>query len=328
LEKVVEEKMIFVFPGQGSQKIGMGKDIYDVFQTAKDVFHEVDDSISFKLSNLIFNGTEDEIKLTENAQPALMAVSIAFVKVLEKEFGIDITQKAKFFAGHSLGEYTALCASRVITLTEATKALRVRGSAMAKACPTCGAMAAIIGLDMDVLEQILAECSTAEETVQIANDNSAGQVVISGHKNAVERVMKKSSAAKAKKIVLLEVSGPFHSNLMLDAVPQITDALNAITFRTPLKPIITNVTAKAEIDDFRSLLLKQITGRVRWRESILFAESNSVSRCVEIGSGKVLLGLVKRISPQMELIPVNSIESLENFAQLTRNFGLEDTRGV
>ncbi|MDR1333924.1 MAG: ACP S-malonyltransferase [Holosporaceae bacterium] len=311
----MEEKMLFVFPGQGSQKIGMGKDIYDAFQTARDVFHEVDEAISFKLSDLIFHGTEDEIKLTENTQPALMTVSMAFVKVLEKEFGIDVTQKAKFFAGHSLGEYTALSASRAISLTEAAKALRVRGIAMGKACPTCGAMAAIIGLDMSVLEQIVVECSTNEEMVQIANDNSAGQVVISGHRNAVERAMEKSSAAKAKKTVLLEVSGPFHSNLMVKAIPEITDALNAITFRAPAKPIIANVTAKAEVDDFHSLLLKQVTGRVRWRESILFAESNSVSKCVEIGAGKVLLGLVKRISLQMELISVNSIESLENFCK-------------
>jgi [acyl-carrier-protein] S-malonyltransferase len=293
----------------------MGKDIYDAFQTARDVFHEVDDVISFKLSDLIFYGTEDEIKLTENAQPALMTVSMAFLKVLEKEFSIDITQKAKFFAGHSLGEYTALSASRVISLAEAAKALRTRGVAMGKACPICGAMAASIGLDLDVLEQIVAECNTNEEIVQIANDNSIGQIVISGHKNAVKKAMEKSSAAKAKKVVLLEVSGPFHSNLMLDAIPQIANALNEITFRTPAKPIITNVTAKAEKDDFYSLLLKQITGRVRWRESILFAELNSVSKCVEIGAGKVLLGLVKRISPQMELISINSIESLENFAK-------------
>lgn len=307
--------MLFVFPGQGSQKIGMGKDIYDNFQSAKDVFHETDDALSFKLSDLIFGGTEDEIKATENTQPALMTVSMAFVEVLRKEFGVDIGQKADFFAGHSLGEYTALCASQAISRADAAKILRIRGAAMARACPTGGAMAAIIGLDQEIVEKIVLESGSEEEVIQIANDNSFGQIVISGHRSAVEKAAEKASAAKAKKVAMLEVSGPFHSRLMSGAIADILEPLENMVFYTPVKPIISNVTAKAEVDNFPVLLQEQIVKPVRWRESILFAESNSVSKCVEIGPGKVLLGLVKRTSPSMELISVNSIESLENFAR-------------
>jgi [acyl-carrier-protein] S-malonyltransferase len=305
--------MLFIFPGQGSQKIGMGKDIYDAFLSAKDVFHEVDDSISFKLSNLIFNGTEDELKATENTQPALMAVSIAFIRVLKKEFSLDIFEKAKFLAGHSLGEYTALCADGVISLSEVAKILRIRGAAMANAYPTGGAMAAIIGLDMEIVEEIVSECTSSDEMVQIANDNSVGQIVISGHEKAVKRAVKKASSINAKKVVLLKVSGPFHCKLMEKAVVAISEILEKTNFKTPLKPIISNVSARAEISNFKELLIKQITERIRWRESILFAESNSISECVEIGSGKILTGLIKRISSKIDLININSLESLRGF---------------
>ncbi|MDR2157975.1 MAG: ACP S-malonyltransferase [Holosporaceae bacterium] len=307
--------MIFVFPGQGSQKVGMGKDLYDAFSSAKNIFHEVDDSISFKLSDLIFNGAEDELKSTENAQPALMAVSMAFVKVLEEEFHLDVSQKARFLAGHSLGEYVALCADRVISVADAAKILRTRGAAMASACPTGGAMAAILGLDLETVEQILSECRSKDEIVQIANDNSVGQIVISGHEQTVKKAVEKAISAGAKKSVPLEVSGPFHCKLMENAVAKISEILERTKFYNPIKPIISNVTAKAETDNFKELLRKQITERVRWRESVLFAESNSASKCVEIGPGKVLSGLVKRISPNIEPINVNSIESLENFAK-------------
>ena len=306
--------MLFMFPGQGSQKIGMGKDIYDAFQAARDVFHEVDEAISFKLSDLIFNGTEAELKATENAQPALMTVSMAFVKCLEKEFSFNLTEKAKFFAGHSLGEYTALCAAGVLSLSDTAKILRIRGKAMADACPHGGAMAAIIGLPYDVVKEIVESTSSAEAIVQIANDNSNGQVVVSGHESAVKIAVEKATAAKAKMAVMLEVSGPFHSPLMEKAVKPMEDALAQVKFGTPSKPIIANVTAKGETDGFKQLLIKQITNQVRWRESIMFAESAGVSTCVEVGNGKVLTGLVKRTAANLGTINVNSAESLEKFA--------------
>ncbi len=300
--------MIYVFPGQGSQKIGMGKDIYDAFQSARDVFHEVDDAISYKLSDLIFNGTEDDLKSTENTQPALMTVSIAFIRALKVEAGVDITENAKFFAGHSLGEYTALCTAGVISLADTAKILRLRGRAMSNAFPSGGAMAAILGLDIKKVEKLIKEVNSDDSFVQVANDNSDGQVIISGYKKAVDRAMEKSLDYGAKKAVLLEVSGPFHSELMKNAIDPICECLESIAFKNPSKPIISNVTAKAENDNFKALLIKQLTERVRWRESILFARENGVSKFTEIGSGKVLTGLIKRIDPNMKLENINSLE--------------------
>jgi [acyl-carrier-protein] S-malonyltransferase len=305
--------MLFMFPGQGSQKIGMGKDIYDSFSSAKNVFHEVDDAISFKLSDLIFFGAEDELKKTENTQPALMTVSMAMVKVLEKEFNVNIAEKAQFFAGHSLGEYTALCAAGVISVADAARILRTRGIAMSRAFPRNGAMAAVMGLDLETVQQMVEECHSSEEVVQIGNDNSAAQVVISGHKNAVNKVVEMAAKANAKTI-FLEVSGPFHSELMRNAVAELSEVLEKTNFQSPARPIISNITARAEVDNFKELLIRQLTGRIRWRESILWAELNTVSQCVEIGYGKVLLGLAKRTAPNMTLISVNSLESLEKFA--------------
>ena len=303
--------MIFVFPGQGSQKIGMGKDIYENFSSARDVFHEVDDAISFNLSKLIFEGTEEELKKTENTQPALMAVSIAFSEVMKKEFGFDLSEKAKFFAGHSLGEYTALCAAGAISLRDTARILRIRGKAMAEACPSGGAMAAILGLDINQVEEITKEAGSDTETVQIANDNSVGQIVVSGHAEAVKKAAEIAQSRGAKRAVMLPVSGPFHSELMQPAAKILEDILSDIEFKTPTRPIIANVTAKAETENFKELLLKQITSRVRWVESIRYAESQGVSKCIEIGAGRVLTGLVKRISPNMQLVNINSVESLE-----------------
>lgn len=302
--------MLVVFPGQGSQKIGMGADIYEKFSCAKEVFQEVDDAISYKLSDLIFNGTEDELKLTQNAQPAIMTVSMAFVRVLSAEFGVDVTEKASFFAGHSLGEYSALCAAGVISLTDAAKILRVRGKAMAEACPNGGAMAAIIGLSMDDVEKIVNEINSDSSFVQIGNDNSPRQLIISGHENAIEQAMTAAQNVGAKRALKLEVSGPFHSMLMEKAVEPLQEILNSVEFKTPSKPIITNVTAKAETEGFKDILIKQLTSRVRWTETIQFAKNNGVNKCVEIGPGRVLTGLVKQIEGDMETINVNSVDSL------------------
>lgn len=302
--------MLVVFPGQGSQKIGMGADIYEKFSCAKEVFQEVDDAISYKLSDLIFNGTEDELKLTQNAQPAIMTVSMAFVRVLSAEFGVDVTEKASFFAGHSLGEYSALCAAGVISLTDAAKILRVRGKAMAEACPNGGAMAAIIGLSMDDVEKIVNEINSDSSLVQIGNDNSPRQIIISGHENAIEQAMTAAQNVGAKRALKLEVSGPFHSTLMEKAVEPLQEILNSVEFKTPSKPIITNVTAKAETEGFKDILIKQLTSRVRWTETIQFAKNNGVNKCVEIGPGRVLTGLVKQIEGDMETINVNSVDSL------------------
>ena len=308
--------MLFMFPGQGSQKIGMGKDIFDAFQSARNVFHEVDEALSFQLSDLIFNGTEADLKATENAQPALMTVSIAFLECLKKEFGFNL-DRVKFFAGHSLGEYTALCAAGVLSVQDTAKILKIRGQAMAAACPTGGAMAAIIGLPLDIVNQIVEESNAPGELVTVANDNSVGQIVVSGHENAVKTVIEKAKAAKAKMALALEVSGPFHSPLMQSAVPALKDALDAVQFNPPSRPIIANVSAESENDNFQKLLMDQITSPVRWRESMLFAKSVGVSSCVEIGNGKVLTGLAKRTVPDFNLVNVNSLETLEAFVKMS-----------
>ena len=306
--------MLYMFPGQGSQKVGIGKDIYDTFQTARDIFNEVDDAISFKLSDIIFNGTDSELTATENAQPAIMCVSYAFFKCLEKEFGIQLNNSIDFFAGHSLGEYTALCASGAIDLRSTAQILRIRGKAMANACPTGGAMAAIIGLTIETLEEIINSVNSASSKVQIANDNSVGQIVVSGHEAAVKLVVEKSLEANARTAVMLDVSGPFHSELMTEAIEPLTEALNGIEVKHPSKPIIANVTASAETANFKDLLIQQITNRVRWRESLIYVHQQGISHFVEVGPGKVLSGLAKRTLSNVELTNINSIESMEKFA--------------
>jgi [acyl-carrier-protein] S-malonyltransferase len=304
-----------MFPGQGSQKIGMGKDLYDNFPSARAVFQEIDDALGANLSRLIFCGSEEELKSTENAQPALMAVSVAGFHALKNDFLPEILDKTKFLAGHSLGEYTALCIGGVLSITDTARLLRIRGRAMAAACPQSGAMAAILGIDIDALELILEAENSNESIVQVANDNCTGQIVISGHRSAVEMVMKKSLKAGAKKAVLLEVSGPFHSKLMEPALEPIQSAMDSIKFHDTARPIISNVSARAEQDNFKDLLLQQLTSRIRWKECIEFAAKNGVAMAVEIGSGKVLTGLAKRIAAHIESHNVNSVESLEKFAE-------------
>lgn len=307
--------MLVVFPGQGSQKIGMGADAYENFAAAREVFAEVDDAISFRLSDLIFNGTENELKQTQNAQPAIMAVSIAYLRVLQKEFGLDPIEQASYLAGHSLGEYSALCAAGVLTLAETAKILRIRGQAMADACPSGGAMAAIIGLDIPEIEKIIAAVNSKKAVVQIANENSPKQTIISGHLEAVEAVMGKAQRAGAKRALKLEVSGPFHSVLMEKAVHPIKKALEALEFKESKRPIIVNVSAKAEKSGFPQLLIDQLTSKVRWTETIQFARHNGVSTCIEIGPSRVLTGLVKQIDSSIETINLNSCDTLSAFAK-------------
>jgi [acyl-carrier-protein] S-malonyltransferase len=298
----------------------MGLDIYEAFASARLVFQQVDDALSLKLSEIIFRGSAEELKQTENAQPALMAVSMAHVAALREEFGINLADHTAFFAGHSLGEYTALCAGGAISLADAAKILKIRGRAMATSSSVDGAMAAIIGLDLETVEALVNDqCAAARATgaapiLQIANDNAIGQVVVSGAKNDVERLVAAAKENGAKLAVLLEVSGPFHSVLMQNAAAKLADCLGEIDFSMPSRPIIANCSARAETDNFRELLIRQITGRVRWRESMIFARDAGVSECWEIGAGKVLCGLAKRTCPEFALVNVNSAKALEEAA--------------
>lgn len=306
-----KQRTLIVFPGQGSQKIGMGADIYESFSCAREVFREVDDAVSFKLSELIFNGSEEELKLTKNAQPAIMAVSMAFVRVLENEFGFQMVREASILAGHSLGEYTALCASGVLSLSDTAGILRLRGQAMADACPTMGAMAAIIGLDVEKVRELVKSLSKPGSVVQVANENSPLQTIVSGHKDAVERVMNAAKLVEAKRVLKLEVSGPFHSTLMEAAAEPLRKKLAGVHFGFPRIPVIANVTAQAENGGFRELLEKQLTSPVRWTETIRWARDyGKIQKVLEIGPGRVLTGLVKQIDNNLETANVNSKESL------------------
>lgn len=303
--------MLFMFPGQGSQKIGMGKDVYDNFSEAKEVFDEVDTALGFRLSDLIFNGTEEELSQTQYTQPALMCVSIAYLRVLQKITGIKITD-AKFLAGHSLGEYTALCAANVLSLHDTATLLSIRGKAMACSCPCQGSMAAIIGLSIENVSDIIASYSS---TVDIANDNSPGQVVISGMKDDVLKAMADAKAAGAKMAVELNVSGPFHSKYMKFAQDFLTTVINQIEFHHAAVPIIANYTAQSQTTNFQKTLIQQMTNRVKWRESMLFAHDHDVNTFVEIGNGKVLTGLIRRTIPNAKTVNINSLESIKAFAE-------------
>ncbi|MDR1335157.1 MAG: ACP S-malonyltransferase [Holosporaceae bacterium] len=311
-----------MFPGQGSQVLGMGLDIYNAFLSAKQVFLEVDDALSFNLSDMIFHGSADELKQTENAQPAMMAVSMAHVAALREEFGINLADHVSFFAGHSLGEYTALCASGVMSIADTAKILKIRGLAMSTSSIMSGTMAAILGLNLETVEMLINEQYSAGKkagtaiVLQIANDNAPGQVVVSGTRNAVESFITIAKKNGAKRSVLLEVSGPFHSELMQNAAYILADCLDQINFLKPAKPIIANCTARAESDNFRELLVQQITGRVRWRESMIFAKTNGVSKCWNIGAGKVLCGLAGRTCPEFSLVNINSVKTIEEAAKM------------
>lgn len=300
----------FLFPGQGAQAIGMGKDLAENFLVSKNVFEEVNDALGQDLSGLIWNGDIETLTLTENAQPALMATSIAAIKALEAE-GIKFDQ-ASYIAGHSLGEYSALCAAGSLSLTDTAKLLRIRGKAMQDAVPFgLGAMAAILGLDFETVSQIT-NLSSDDQICQAANDNDPGQVVISGHKNAVDQTIELAKDAGAKRAVLLPVSAPFHCSLMQPAADIMAKALNDIKLEDPIVPLVANVRANEQNngDMIKDLLIEQVTGSVRWRESIEFMISKGVSEVFEIGAGKALSGMVRRIDREISVNQVFDTSSV------------------
>ncbi|MDP1618322.1 ACP S-malonyltransferase [Phenylobacterium sp.] len=310
--------LAFIFPGQGSQAIGMGVDLATAFAPAREVFQEVDDALGQKLFALMRDGPEGDLTLTENAQPALMAVSLAVTRVLEHEFGLGV-DKAAFVAGHSLGEYSALAAAGSISLADTARLLKLRGQAMQRAVPVGeGAMASLIGPKTDVALAEAAAAAGAEVGVcVVANDNNQGNVVISGAKAAVDRAVEKAKELGARAIPL-NVSAPFHCPLMQPAADEMAEALAAATIVSPRAPLVANVTARPVHDpeEIRRLLVEQVTGRVRWRESIAWlVETGGVTRFAEAGAGKVLSGMVKRISPDAEATPLNAPADLEAFAK-------------
>ena len=304
--------LAFTFPGQGSQAVGMGKDLADAFPEARAVFQEVDDALGEKLSDIMWNGPEETLTLTANAQPALMAVSMAAIRVMEAR-GLVLKDKVAFVAGHSLGEYSALCAAGMFSIADTARLLRIRGNAMQAAVPAGkGAMAAIISLEHADVEATCAEAS-ALGPVQIANDNGGGQLVISGEKAAVEKAAEIATAKGAKRALMLSVSAPFHSALMTPAADAMREALAKVEKHNPNIPLIANVRAApvADAGIIADLLVEQVTGQVRWRETVEWFGKNDVMTLYEIGSGKVLTGLARRIDKAVTGIAVNSAEDIE-----------------
>lgn len=288
----------FTFPGQGSQAVGMGKALADAFPVAKAVFDEVDSALGEKLTAIIWEGPAETLQLTQNAQPALMAVSLATMRVLEAEAGISLAKDAAFVAGHSLGEYSALAAAGSLSISDAARLLRIRGQAMQKAVPVgVGAMAALLGMEYDAAVAVAAEAAQGQ-VCQAANDNGGGQVVVSGDKAAVDRAVEIAKAKGAKRAMLLPVSAPFHCSLMQPAADVMAEALAKVTINKPAAPLVSNVLALAitDPDEIRRRLIEQVTGTVRWRESVAYMAGQGVTRFLEIGAGKVLSGLVKRIA--------------------------------
>lgn len=308
----------FVFPGQGSQTVGMGKDWHDNFESARLVFEEVDETLRQSLSKIIFEGPDDALTLTENAQPAIMATSIAIFRTLQKEVGLDLAKAAQYVAGHSLGEYTALAASGALSLADTANLLKQRGQAMQKAVPVGeGAMAAILGLEMDDVTAVAEEAMSQGDVCAVANDNSPGQVVISGSKDAVERAAELAKEKGAKRALLLPVSAPFHCELMQPAADVMAANLQTTSIQQPVVPLIANVTAEAVTDPerIRALLVEQVTGRVRWRESVAYMKEQGVSETVEIGVGKVLTGLTRRIDRELAATCIASVDDLDAYAK-------------
>ncbi|WP_417774211.1 ACP S-malonyltransferase [Stappia sp.] len=297
----------FTFPGQGSQAVGMGKDLADQFAEARAVFEEVDEALGQKLSDVMWNGPADDLILTANAQPALMAVSLAAMRVAEAR-GLDLAASVAFVAGHSLGEYSALAAAGSLSVGDTARLLRIRGAAMQQAVPVGeGAMAARLGLDFDAAAEVAAEAA-ADQVCQAANDNAPGQVVVSGHKAAVERAIEIAKGRGARRAVLLPVSAPFHCGLMQPAAEAMAAALAEVDLRAPAVPLVANVLASAitDPDEIRKRLVEQVTGTVRWRESVTYMADAGVTTAFEIGTGKVLTGMIKRIAPGVTGIAVST----------------------
>jgi len=305
----------FVFPGQGSQAVGMGKGLAATFPAARAVFDEVDAALGDKLSTVMWEGPADRVTLTENAQPALVAVSLAAMRVLEAEAGVNLKRDAAFVAGHSVGEYSALAAAGALTLADAVRLVRIRGRSMQQAVPVgVGAMAALIGAEFEQAAAIAAEAAQGE-VVQAANDNGGGQVVVSGHKGAVERAVEIAKARGVRRAMMLPVSGPFHSALMQPSATVMADALAKVTVKPPSVPLVANVLAKPTSDPAEIVrgMVAQVTGTVRWRESIAFMAQAGVTTFYEVGSGKVLSGLVKRIAEGASGVSIGTPEDVAAF---------------
>lgn len=312
----------FTFPGQGSQTVGMGKELADTFPEARAVFEEVDAALGQSLTKIMWEGPADELILTANTQPALMAVSLATMRVLEAK-GVDLSKAASFVAGHSLGEYSALAAAGSLSIADAARLLRIRGDAMQKAVPVGeGAMAALLGLDFDQAMEVAQEAAQGE-VCQAANDNATGQVVVSGHKAAVERACEIAKGKGARRAVLLPVSAPFHCSLMQPAADAMAKALAEVEIKAPVVPLVANVLAAPITDpeEIRTRLVEQVTGTVRWRESVTWMADNGVTTLVEIGTGKVLSGMVRRIVKSLEGVAINTAEDID--ALVARLEGVE-----
>ncbi len=305
----------FVFPGQGSQSVGMGQELAGAFPEAKHLFEEVDDALDQHLTKLMFDGPEEDLTLTENAQPALMAVSLAIMRVLETEGGLNLAEAGKYVAGHSLGEYSALTAAKTFSVADAAKVLKARGKAMQEAVPVGeGAMAALMGVEFDVAEEIAAQASEAG-ICTAANDNAPGQIVISGATAAIEKAVDIAAEKGAKRCVILPVSAPFHCAMMAPAAEVMADVLAGTRIDRPVVPVVANVTAAQEDmpDEIRRLLVEQVTSRVRWRESVIYMKENGIDTLVEVGAGKVLTGLARRIDRDMTGVSIQSPEDIEEF---------------
>lgn len=316
-------KYAFVFPGQGSQFVGMGKELADNFQSAKEVFEEVNDALKQDLFKIMAEGPESDLTLTSNAQPALMANSMAVVRILEKEFGINLAKSASYVAGHSLGEYSAACTAGVFSLQDTAKLLRTRGDAMQKAVPLgVGGMAAVIGLSFADVQKLAEACNDDDNLCVTANDNSEGQVVISGHMGAIDKAVAIAGPEfGAKRCIKLPVSAPFHSPLMEPAAVVMNEALNKVEAHNASIPLIANVLAEAvsNKNEIIKHLVEQVTGSVRWRESVTYMKANGVTDVVELGAGKVLSGIVKRCDKEINAISVGTSAEIEELAKNLQN---------